>query len=147
TQSKLELTLSQHTPATPGQTDKQAFDMPVGVALFADDGGMLDGPSTLRLQQDSQRWTFDDITRQPTLSVLRGFTAPVMIEYQQSDTELARLMAHDSDPVCRWDAAQQLYLNTLVAGVTARSSGDEPPAASEALFEAVAVLLDNPPQD
>src|SRR5699024_530534 len=67
--------------------------------------------------------------------------------YQQSDTELARLMAHDSDPVCRWDAAQQLYLNTLVAGVTARSSGDEPPAASEALFEAVAVLLDNPPQD
>src|SRR5699024_12273126 len=34
-QNTFQLTLSQHTPATPGQAEKQAFDMPVGVALFA----------------------------------------------------------------------------------------------------------------
>src|SRR5699024_2844966 len=58
-----------------------------------------------------------------------------------------RLMAHDSDPVCRWDAAQQLYLNTLVAAVRARSAGEQPPAVGEALFAAVASLLSEPPAD
>src|SRR5699024_12444417 len=33
-QDTFELTLSQHTPATPGQDEKQPFDMPIGIALF-----------------------------------------------------------------------------------------------------------------
>src|SRR5699024_85942 len=103
--------------------------------------------TVVRLQDGRQTWAFENVARQPTLSLLRGFTAPVAVEYEQGDEELARLMAHDSDPVCRWDAAQQLYLNTLVADVRARSAGERPPAVSEALLEAVGLLLDNPPDD
>src|SRR5699024_9918685 len=114
---RFELTLSQHTPATPRQAEKQDFDIPLGLALFDDKGATLDEPTVVRLPDGRQSWTFDDVAQQPTLSLLRGFTAPVAVEYEQGDAELARLMAHDSDPVCRWDAAQQLYLNTLVADV------------------------------
>src|SRR5699024_4813163 len=47
----LQLTLSQQTPATPGQADKEAFDIPVGMALFDAQGAALQEPTVLRLQQ------------------------------------------------------------------------------------------------
>ncbi|MES1940630.1 aminopeptidase N [Salinisphaera sp. T5B8] len=144
---RLQLTLSQHTPATPGQADKPLFDIPVEIALFDANGAPVGAPQVLRLTQAEQHWTFDDFEAEPTVSALRGFTAPVRLEYEQSDTALARLMAHDSDPVCRWDAAQALYLKTLIADVEARRAGSAPVAAPELLFDAIATLLDNPPDD
>ena len=144
---RLQLTLSQHTPATPDQNDKPLFDIPVEIALFDAEGAPVREAEVLRLNSAEQSWSFDGFDAEPTVSALRGFTAPVRLEYEQSDEALARLMAHDSDPVCRWDAAQALYLKTLVADVSARREGNAPVAAPELLFEAIETLLDNPPAD
>ncbi|MES1927652.1 aminopeptidase N [Salinisphaera dokdonensis CL-ES53] len=144
---QLALTLSQHTPATPGQSDKVDFDIPVEIALFDGEGQPAREPEVLRLTETQQTWTFDGFSTEPTVSALRGFTAPVRLEYEQSDAALARLMAHDSDPVCRWDAAQALYLKTLVADVAARRESAAPVEAPGLLFDAIATLLDDPPQD
>src|SRR5699024_761362 len=144
---RLQLTLRQYTPPTPGQVDKQALDIPVACALYDAAGKPLGPADVLRLQQTEQTWTFDDVAAAPTLSLLRGFSAPAKLDLDRSDEELARLMAHDDDPVSRWDAAQQLYLNTLVTDISARRSGAQPVAADLALLDAVAALLDEPPQD
>ncbi|ROO27408.1 aminopeptidase N [Salinisphaera orenii MK-B5] len=143
----LALTLTQSTPATPGQPDKAAFDIPVSVALFDEAGRMVREPEVLRLDTAQAEWCFDGLAGEPTVSALRGFTAPVRLDHAPDDAALARLMAHDSDPVCRWDAAQSLFLKTLVAGVAARSGGEALPEPSERLFEAIAHLLSNPPAD
>jgi aminopeptidase N len=144
---ELALTLSQHTPATPGQNDKTAFDIPVEIALFDDIGKPARAPEVLRLNQAEQTWIFDGFEAEPTVSALRGFTAPVRLEYDPSDAALARLMAHDSDPVCRWDAAQSLVLKTLVADVAARRENRSPVSAPAVLFDAIEALLDAPPAD
>ena len=144
---RLQLTLAQHTPATPGQADKPVFDIPVEIALFDSAGAPVREPEVLRLNEAEKTWTFDGFAAEPTVSALRGFTAPVRLEYDQNEQALARLMAHDSDPVCRWDAAQALYLKTLVADVESRRGGRPALAAPEHLFEAIETLLDNPPAD
>jgi aminopeptidase N len=41
-------------------------------------------------------------------SILRGFSAPVMLDFDYSDAQLLALLANDSDPFNRWEAGQRL---------------------------------------
>jgi aminopeptidase N len=113
------LTLSQHTPPTPGQPVKLPLHLPVRMGLLAKDGRDLplrlaheNAPQgttrLLELREPQQTFTFVDVPEAPTASLLRGFSAPVRLESNSSDADLLLRMAHDSDPYCRWDAAQTL---------------------------------------
>jgi len=107
------LTLRQHTPATPGQPDKRALPIPVKLALFGPDGRMLplhDGAAeqVVVLEQDEQSFVFPGIEHAPVPSLLRGFSAPVILDYAYAPAELALLLTHDTDGFNRWEAAQQL---------------------------------------
>jgi len=134
----LELTLAQSCPATPGQKKKLPFHIPVAIGLLDAQGrdmaltlaGEKSSGSTTRvleLTQAKQTFKFTDIATQPVPSILRGFSAPVVLEYEYSDADLAFLMAHDSDPFNRWEAGQRLAtrrLLTLTAAVQeARQAG------------------------
>jgi len=44
----------------------------------------------------------------PVPSLLRGFSAPVILNYPYSEADLVHLLAHDDDPFNRWEAAQRL---------------------------------------
>ncbi|MFX5660697.1 DUF3458 domain-containing protein, partial [Acinetobacter baumannii] len=74
-----------------------------------------------------QSFTFINVDAKPVPSLLRGFSAPVVLQYDYSDAELAFLMAHDSDAFNRWEAGQRLatrrLLNLTVAVQAARQSG------------------------
>lgn len=144
---RLALSARQSMPDTPGQADKPTFDIPIAVQLFDDEGEAIDAPQMLRLNQPEQTWQFDGLASAPTVSALRGFTAPVRLEFAQNESALACLMARDTDPVSRWDAAQSLYLQTLLAVVEADVAGEQPPAVSEGLLAAIGELLDSPPAD
>ncbi|QGZ30685.1 aminopeptidase N [Stutzerimonas stutzeri] len=118
------LTFRQSCPATPGQSEKQPFVIPVSL-------GLLDGQGTeiaLRLQgedaavgtsrvlavdQAEQSFTFVDVAEQPLPSLLRGFSAPVKLEFPYSRDQLMFLMQHDSDGFNRWEAGQQLSVQVL----------------------------------
>ena len=113
------LTLRQHTPATPGQSDKQPVPMPVKTALFAADGRMLDlrmpgeaeaGAPERVLEVDgaAQTFVFEDIDTAPIPSLLRGFSAPAILECDYAPEQLAVLLRHDIDGYNRWEADQQL---------------------------------------
>ena len=107
------LILRQHTPPTPGQPDKRPLPIPVKLALFGPDGRMLplhDGAAeqVVVLDAAEQTFVFTGIEHAPVPSLLRGFSAPVILECAYAPAELALLLTHDTDGFNRWEAAQQL---------------------------------------
>jgi aminopeptidase N len=77
----------------------------------------------LSVTDAAQSFCFAGIAQQPTPSLLRNFSAPVVLDYDYSEAELAHLMAHDRDAFNRWESGQRLALDILVCGVRARRSG------------------------
>ncbi|WP_305909289.1 aminopeptidase N [Methylomarinum sp. Ch1-1] len=114
---QLELTLRQHCPDTPGQTDKPPLHIPVKIGLLNSRGQVelikLDGrppveETVLELTEAEQSFALSGLAEQPTVSWLRGFSAPVIVKMQRSLEELAFLLSYDSDTFNRWEASQQL---------------------------------------
>lgn len=121
---ELTIRLTQSCPATPGQSEKQPFLIPVTVGLLDHNGndmvleldkGQSGTTRILELKETTQTFIFRNIPEKPAISALRDFSAPVILEFEQSDEELLLRLAHDSDPFNRWEAGQQLALNRLLA--------------------------------
>lgn len=137
------LRLAQQVPATPGQPDKAPMLLPLRLRLFGGETGRPLGDEQLVLLRDpAETIVFEGIGERPVLSINRGFSAPVVIESDRSPAELAFLSAHDDDPFARYEAMQQLMLDTLVAGAIEGARADH-----EAVVRAVANTLDNPDLD
>ena len=106
------LTVKQHTPDTPKQTDKQPLHIPFSVGLIGSDGQEL-VTDVLDLTEVEQSYVFDNIESKPIPSLLRGFSAPVKLKYDYSRQDLVFLMSHDSDgfkPLgCRPKAGDRCY--------------------------------------
>jgi aminopeptidase N len=118
-----ELRLVQSCPATPGQPEKLPFHIPVAVGLLGADGRdmalTVDGKeagstAVLELIDEDQTFVFENVSEQPTPSILRDFSAPVILQYGYNDGELLHLFSHDSDPVNRWEAGQRLAMSRLL---------------------------------
>jgi aminopeptidase N len=99
--------LSQSCPATPGQAQKEPFVIPIALGLLDADGRELTSGMHV-LTQESETLTFPGYSAEPVPSLLRGFSAPVILDYEYSDAQLLTLLAHDSDPFNRWEAGQRL---------------------------------------
>ena len=129
------LDVEQRTAPTPGQPPKKPFHIPLAVGLVGPDGAdmplRLEGdagpPATthvLSLTTEQQQFIFRDVTAAPVPSLLRGFSAPVRLEFDYAESELAFLAAHDSDAVNRWDAAQRSFCNAILALATRHARGE-----------------------
>jgi aminopeptidase N len=101
------LTLSQSCAPTPGQPEKLPVVIPVALGLLDAEGRELTSGMHV-LTQASETLTFPGYQSEPVPSLLRGFSAPVILEYDFSDQQLLALLAHDTDPFNRWEAAQRL---------------------------------------
>ena len=139
---KVTLTVQQHCPPTPNQTDKAPFHIPLKMALI-DGDGTVGEEITLNLNKAHQQFDFD-CASQPVVSMLRGFSAPVKLAFDQSEQELAHLVKHDNDGFVRFEAIQRLALNVLLPACRGESQSSD---ATEALIESVRFVCDNPPQD
>ncbi|WP_372742111.1 aminopeptidase N [Neptunomonas sp.] len=115
------LTISQSCPATPGQDTKAPFHIPVAIGLLDSQGEDLvlsDGEAQvttqiLELHETRQTFEFSGIAERPVPSLLRGFSAPVKLNYPYTRENLTFLMSHDSDGFNRWEAAQKLGVDIL----------------------------------
>ena len=112
------LTLRQHTPATPGQSEKLPLVIPVAIGLLALDGTEAVPTQVLELTEAEQSWSFEGLAAKPVPSLLRGFSAPVILERETSAEERALLLAHDTDPFNKWEAGRALAKDVLVRMVT-----------------------------
>ncbi|BBB30150.1 aminopeptidase N [Neptunomonas japonica] len=142
-----KLTISQSCPATPGQEVKQPYHIPIAIGLLDSQGGDLvlpNGETTqvLELHHAEQTFEFGGIHEKPVPSLLRGFSAPVKLNYPYSRDNLTFLMSHDSDGFSRWEAAQKLGVDILQSLVADLGQGKELQLGL-LLGDAFKVVLDN----
>ena len=120
------LRLDQKVPPTPGQPVKRPMPIPLRLALFGEKSGEKLEERLVMLETESQELRLDAAGERPILSINRGFSAPVIVETDRSRSDLSFLSAHDDDPFARYEAMQQLMLDTLLASVAGRESDHRP---------------------
>ncbi|MEM7319874.1 MAG: DUF3458 domain-containing protein, partial [Pseudomonadota bacterium] len=105
------LTLAQQIP-----TQKEALPqvIPVAVGLIGPNGDELRETEVLELTEARQTFTFEGLSTRPVPSILRGFSAPVILDFPQDDARRGFLLAHDTDPFNRWEAGRDLAMATLM---------------------------------
>lgn len=108
------LTFSQSTPPTPGQDQKDPRVIPIAVGLLNPNGDEVVPTTVLEMTEATQSFRFEGLTARPTPSILRGFSAPVILERASSNAERAFLLAHDTDPFNKWEAGRALARAGLV---------------------------------
>ncbi|EBA12828.1 aminopeptidase N [Roseobacter sp. CCS2] len=109
-----QLHLRQETPATPGQTQKEPLVIPVAVGLLHENGTEVLPTTVLEMTKAEQTFTFDGLSSKPVPSILRNFSAPVIVSHETTNAQRAFLLAHDTDPFNRWDAGRTLAQDLLV---------------------------------
>jgi aminopeptidase N len=134
---------------------RQPFVIPVRLALFTREGRpvplKLEGDATgaaprervLVLSQAEATYRFLDVPADVVASVLRDFSAPVILDDGLSDADRLVLLAHDTDPVNRWEAGQRLALSQLIAAI----AGDGVLALNDAYVAAMRAVLRDPALD
>ncbi|MDD2800734.1 MAG: DUF3458 domain-containing protein, partial [Methylococcales bacterium] len=152
----LTLTFKQSCPATPGQTTKKSLHIPVTTGLLNADGKVqafklkgndqLSQEVVLQITEAEQSFTFEQLTERPIVSVLRGFSAPVKLEFQRNIDELAFLLSHDSDTFNRWEAGQQLA-GQIIAGLISDVQQQRPLQLNPSLIQAFKKLLEQSWED
>ena len=148
------LGLEQHGEPTPGAADKLPYVVPVTVGLVARDGRSLplqledEPPSSstervLVLLEARSFFTFVNVEVEPVPSLLRGFSAPVVLVDALTDADLMSLLNFDPDPFNRWEAGQRLALKRLLAAV----AGDVGAALDSDFVDAMRGVLRHPGLD
>lgn len=102
--------LSQAVRHVAGYAVPKNLPIPVDVAIFDSKTGQMLASDLLLLTDSKQSFRIDcalDGAR-PLVSVLRGFSAPVMIDFAYSDDELVQLVQYETDGFNRWQAMQLL---------------------------------------
>ena len=148
------LNIRQSIPPTPDMADKQPMSMPLAVALFSPEEDSFGEKIPFRLTPDGapqteavlhitaaeQQITLYGANRPAVPSLLRGFSAPVILNYPYTDQELGILLSADDDPFAKWEAAQTLYRRAVRANQTALSDG-LPAPEHNALMQALEYVL------
>jgi len=116
------LTFKQKTPATPGQSEKKPQLIPIAVGLLNPNGDETVPTRVLEMTETEQSFTFEGLAAKPVPSLLRGFSAPVILERETPTEERAFLLAHDTDPFNKWEAGRQLAKDVLSRMVTESAS-------------------------
>jgi len=149
------LHFKQSCAPTPGQTIKEPFVIPVSLGLVSPDGVELPlqlahwamaetTPRTFVLTQAQESFTFINVDAEPVPSILRGFSAPVVLDFSYTREQLLTLLAHDSDAFNRWEAGQRLALNSALAAL---QSSDDGRVLDDACLEAFRLVLRHPTLD
>ena len=149
------LTVEQGCPATPGQTSKQPFYIPLRLGLIDRSGKelpltLLNDTATEPVSTDrvfavtkaSQQLVFTGIERKPVPSLLRNFSAPVRLHFDYDRQDLFFLMVHDSDGFNRWNASQELATD-VIHELQELYRRQQEPVIPEILVHAFAGVLDS----
>ncbi|MEZ2691910.1 aminopeptidase N [Psychrobacter communis] len=118
----LTITLSQQTRQVAGFDAPKPLPIPVATALFDKDSGAIVAERMLLLDQATQTFTFENVVSEPVVSLLRDFSAPVQLNYNYQDEDLAFLLKYETNGFNRWQVTQMLVNRILLQGHGAKSS-------------------------
>uniref|UniRef100_A0A0D9XAY8 Protein DETOXIFICATION n=1 Tax=Leersia perrieri TaxID=77586 RepID=A0A0D9XAY8_9ORYZ len=152
----------QEVPPTPGQPVKEPMFIPVAVGLVDSTGkdvpltsiysdGMLqtltsDGQpvltTVLQFNKKEQEFIFNNIPEKPVPSLLRGYSAPVRLDSDLTESDLFFLLANDSDEFNRWEAGQVLA-RKLMLSLVADFQQQKPLALNPKFVDGLRSILRN----
>lgn len=148
-----QLHVSQMTPPTADQSDKLPLHIPLDIELYDVEGRVIplkhNGQpvaNVLNVTDAVQTFVFDEVPSLPVPSLLRGFSAPVKLDYPYGDKQLILLMRSATDEFSRWDAAQSL-LSIYIRLNVARFSQGLPLTLPEHVADAFRGILLDPDLD
>lgn len=133
----LTITLNQQTRHVKGFDAPKPLPIPVATALFDNDSGAIVAERMLLLDKATQTFVFENVASEPVVSLLRDFSAPVQLNYDYQDADLAFLLKHETNGFNRWQVTQMLVNRILLQGQGAKSS---PEVYLEALAQTLPVL-------
>jgi len=137
TAQTLTITLNQQTRHVKGFDAPKPLPIPVATALFDKDSGAIVAERMLLLDDATQTFVFENVASEPVVSLLRDFSAPVQLNYDYQDVDLAFLLKHETNGFNRWQVTQMLVNRILLRGQGAKSSPD---VYLEALAQTLPVL-------
>jgi aminopeptidase N len=153
------LDLTQSCAPTAGQSDKAPFVIPVlmglvgsasGTALPLTVQGSGDAPASNHLfvmTGQAASITFAGVIEEPVPSILRGFSAPVVLDFDYTDAQLLTLLANDPDPFNRWEAGQRLALRSAMHSIAAHAHSTGATTLNDAYIDAMRSVLRSPVLD
>ncbi|MYZ48873.1 aminopeptidase N [Propylenella binzhouense] len=142
---RFTLALRQELPVTPDRLPKHPDHIPIAFGLVGPDGQDLSfrraagaevADGVLHLTTETAEIVFEGVKARPVPSLLRGFSAPVLLRSDLTTEDRLFLIGHDPDPFSRWEAAQSIALAALEAGAAEIAAGGAPsfdPRFAEAL--------------
>ena len=152
------LNFEQRCTALPGQAANEPFVLPISLGLVLANGTAVSmqaqgdatpsGTSHLFVMtQASESITFVNVDEDPVPSILRGFSAPVVLEFDYTDAQLLTLLANDPDPFNRWEAAQRLSLRNAIELIASPADTTGATALNDAYIDAMRHVLRHPTLD
>lgn len=133
----LTITLNQQTRHVKGFDAPKPLPIPVATALFDKNSGAIVAERMLLLNEATQTFVFENVASEPVVSLLRDFSAPVQLNYDYQDADLAFLLKHETNGFNRWQVTQMLVNRILLQGQDTKSSPD---VYLEALAQTLPVL-------
>lgn len=132
--NRLRLKVEQSCPPTPNQVEKQPFHIPISIGVIDENGQEIlgkegesngykielesamhtenpnaDGSLIVHLRDAQDSLCLRGVPEHSTVSFLRGFSAPVYVDFPQSEKQLSHLALQDTDGFVKWNALQTLY--------------------------------------
>jgi aminopeptidase N len=153
--TELTLNFKQTCPPTPGQNEKMPFHIPIKLGLVGENGKdvklQFEGNATLsdgnsiifNLTEKTQSLKLKNLKGKTIPSMLREFSAPIKLNYEYTDSDLAYLMANDSDDFTRWEAGQIYSMRLILRNITAFHRGDTLFSDEDFLSSFENLLMDN----
>jgi len=129
--------LPLHIPFAVGLVDSNGRDLNLQLEGEPQPSGTT---RVLSLTECEQEFVFVRVESEPTPSLLRGFSAPVICRFEYEESQLIHLMAHDSDSFNRWEAGQQLAARIILRAAQQHPAGVEP-EFPDGFFHAFAKIL------
>ncbi len=145
--AEYRLTLSQSNKTQP---ENKPYLIPVKIGLLDKAGKSLqltlDGRESgkelvLKFSKNEQTFIFTEISSEPVVSLLRGFSSPVHLDHDASDEDLSFLMQYDTDSFNRWESGQRLAIRIIESGLQDPAVIDNS-ASADGFERAVKTLLD-----
>jgi aminopeptidase N len=141
------LILSQAVPPTAGQPEKKPMPIPLRIALFDRASGTHRAEQLILLEEAEQRFIYRGFAKPPVVSINRGFTAPVSIEFERPAEDLVFLAARDDDPFARYEAMQSLVVQHLVAALSGKLGERDRELGMDAISQALGAIIADPGLD
>ncbi len=132
--SSFSINITQQIPHNDQNAELYPLVIPVEVAFFSKTGNKLEVSFSeqksfkhlLILKDISKEYHFTHVDNEPTVSFLRGLSAPVKLKYDYSIDDLHTLIINEEDEYNRWDAVNRLHKLELVNVLDSINRGDKP---------------------